>query len=531
MQLIWLLTRKVVIAFSLASLALCAGDHLWSADQTAQAEAHANKGLELAQAGKLDAAEAELRQALALAPSDPGYLSNLGTVLAMEKKLEQSTIFFEQALRIDPAGLTTRRYLAANLWQLHRFPEAKRNLQIILKQAPNDKPTLLLLGMVAENMKDYPAAASALGAVPELVRQRPESVLALARSYYKTGKTDQARATLDELTNDSFGSQPVFLGAQIADQGQDYLTAEKLLVSIQSAFPDQITLGYTLALVRFHAKQLDESKQTLLDLITSGRRNSRIYNLLGWVYHEQRQPKEATDALQEAINLDSAQEANYLDLGKILLADRSLLAALDIAKRTTAAFPKSAEAWSLRGSVELKVGQFTDAVQSYSHAVRLAPADAGSRLGLGEAQFAADRILEATDTFETGMRRFPKDARFPLQYALVFLKKAETGDSGAEGHAEQLLNSALAIDDSLAEGHYQLGKLALNRDRENEAVEHLERAVRIDPRNMQAHFALSTAYRRLGRKQEAMAEMSAYETLKRQEGGNEPPQEVGVRRD
>jgi cytochrome c-type biogenesis protein CcmH/NrfG len=139
------------------------------------------RGFDSARAGQLDETEARLRQAEKLSPSDPEVLAALGTVLAQEHKLDESIELFRRALRIDSSNLTVRRYLAANLWQLHRYPEAKENLQIILKRKPDDKAAQLLLGMVSENMGDYANATRMLAAAPDLVREQPESIAALAR--------------------------------------------------------------------------------------------------------------------------------------------------------------------------------------------------------------------------------------------------------------------------------------------------------------------------------------------------------------
>jgi cytochrome c-type biogenesis protein CcmH/NrfG len=72
----------------------------------------------------------------------------------MQHQLQGSSEVFRKALKISPADLTTRRYLAANLWQLHLYREAKENLQFILKRQPNDKGSLVLVGMVSENSGD-----------------------------------------------------------------------------------------------------------------------------------------------------------------------------------------------------------------------------------------------------------------------------------------------------------------------------------------------------------------------------------------
>ena len=65
-------------------------------------------------------------------PNNPEFLSTLGTLLAMDKKLDESTAVFRKAVHLAPADFTSRRYLAANLWQLHSYGEAKHELETIL---------------------------------------------------------------------------------------------------------------------------------------------------------------------------------------------------------------------------------------------------------------------------------------------------------------------------------------------------------------------------------------------------------------
>ncbi len=200
-------------------------------------------------------------------------LAALGTILAQQHKLDESTELLKRALRINPSNLTVRRYLAANLWQLHRYPEAKENLQIILKRKPDDKAAQLLLGMVSENMGDYATAARMLAAVPDEVSEQPESIAALARSYYHLHQTEKARETLEQLTAHPAGPQAAFLGAQIADEMQDYSTAEKLLASVPAALLDQPGIQYTMALVEYHAGHFDRCQDILETLIASGNKN------------------------------------------------------------------------------------------------------------------------------------------------------------------------------------------------------------------------------------------------------------------
>src|SRR5262249_43079169 len=145
------------------------------------AEMHFEHGLQLAQTGDFQSAEKELRAAAELKRGDAEYLASLAKVLAIEKKIEESTDFFEQALRIKPEDPGFRRDLSANLWQLHRYADAKRHLKIVVKESPADPQARLLLGLVSEKTGDYSAAVTVLNSIPDLLRTQPEALIALAK--------------------------------------------------------------------------------------------------------------------------------------------------------------------------------------------------------------------------------------------------------------------------------------------------------------------------------------------------------------
>ena len=472
------------------------------------------RGLDFAHAGQLDKAETELRQAAKLGPGNPEVWNTLGTVLAMQNKLGESSEAFRRVLKIDANDLIARRYLAANLWQLHLYPEAKANLLIILKSQPEDKDAKFLLGMVAENMGDYATAVRMLASVPEEVRKRPESIAALARSFYHLDQKEKARAALAQLFTLSAGPQAVFLGAQIADEMQDFETARNLLTSIRTTFPDHLKLDYTRALVEYHDGQFAQSQNILQDLLASGNNTAAVLNLRAWCDHKQGRKTEAVEGLEEAIKLAPQEDSNYFDLIKILLEQHSLPHALQVAHRTTTAFANSAPAFEWQGSVEMAMSQFTDAIHSYTQARKLDSSRPDGLLGLAEAQSGAGMNKESRANFESGVTKFPKDTRFKVLYADLLLKQSESGDALAGSRAEQLLRSALTLDPSLPDAHYQLGNLALKQDRMAEAQQHLEQVAKLDSSNAQGHFALSRVYRRLGRKEDAAREMKLYEELK-----------------
>jgi tetratricopeptide (TPR) repeat protein len=505
--------RMLCLRVLLVASVLLSQAALHGSSQSTSAEAREDRGLELAHAGDLAGAESELRAALALAPNNAEFLANLATVLAMENKLDESTTSFEHALKLDPSNLTTRRYLAANLWQMHRYTEARKNLQLILKQKPDDAPSQLLLGMVAENMKDYRMAVRMLSSVPAELRKQPESIGALAISYYNLGENEKAQNTLGLLKSHPAGPRAVLLGAQIADEMADYVTAEQLLNSIKSAYSDEEDLGYRLATVHYHAGRFENCEQTLLPLVTSRAATGQMFNLLGWCYQKQNRLDDAIRVFENGTKVQPSEESNYLDLEYVFLANNRIPAALELAKKATDALPSSTRAVAMRGSIEMKAGQFSDAVRSYRRAKELDPASADAALGLADADYSAGIKEDAQNTFTAGIQRFPKDARFPLHYALMLLKETETGDQTLEKEVQELLKSAVKLDPTLLEAHYQLAELAMQNGDTTDALREYETAAKLDPLSAKPHFGLAKVYRRLGRAAEASQETELFQKL------------------
>jgi len=475
------------------------------------------RGLAFAQAGDLKSAEVEFRKAVRIAPNSASALGELGTVLAMQGELEESTRFLRRALNINPRNLDLRRYLAANLWQLHRYSEARQNLETLLNAKPNDPESLLLLGMVSENMGDYRAAVRNLAVVPDQVRKRPEAIAALARAYYQVGDSERGREWLSELGSYDVGTSATLLGAQIADEAKDYEIAERLLRSLPATALDPADLKRRLALVAFHAGKIQESRDLLTKLVASGHESGEIDYLLARCYQAEERPDEAIAMFREAVKLEPAKEGYYEDLGTLLLAERHLPTALEVAKETVRRFPDSARAFLLKGSVEQAMSQFTDAIGSFTRSNQIDGNNLDGLLGLAQAQASAGMDAEAERTLESTTPRLRDSTRVELLRAQLLLRKSEGGDESAEKRAEQLLTLVVRRDPKSAEAYYLLGNLELRKDAAKEAVGHFERAAELDPDNAKIHFALSRAYRRLGRNEESAKQSELFEKLQERE--------------
>lgn len=481
----------------------------------AVAQEHAKRGFELWQRGDINSAEAEFREAVRLAPNDEFSLAFLGIILGKQQKLEEADIYLERALRINPGDVNSRFNLAVNQFRLGQSLQAKANLERVLEDKPGAPPAVLLLGTVLEKLQNYQRAASLLESVAELVRQQAESIATLARCYYQTDRREKARETLGGLR--SAGAEAVFLGAKTAAQCGDFEIAESLLNSIRSTYPDTAKLGYEIALVQYNAKRLAESQVTLQQLIAAGTRDAKIFNLMSWCYHRQNRLTEAVAAMKQAISLEPRVETNYDHLAQILIEQQHYPDAYEAVKQALVAAPDSALAFKLKGHVESEMGLFKLALESYTRAVKLNPSDPDVLLGLGLVQQKLFKPAEAAATFEKGIARFPTNPQFCQAYGRMLLGPGARRDTAQESHAVSLLEKALALDNSLPEAHFELGRLMLERDRAIDALPHLEAAAKLDPRSSKIHLSLANAYRQLARHSEAASELQVFKKLEAQE--------------
>jgi tetratricopeptide (TPR) repeat protein len=485
--------------------------------QVPTAEQHAQKGRALARSGDLEQSETEARQAVALAPKNAEYLSTLGSILGMRKNMEESSLCFEKALQLNPNDWATRRNLASNQFQAGKLEPARRNLEMVLRANAQDKTAVLLLGMVAEELRDYPAAIRRLASVPDLVRERPQSIAALARAYYRTGAEENARAALAAMDRAQVGSEGIFLGAQIAAAEADYETAGRLLASIRSEYPDRDRLDYELALVNYRAGSFDESLEILRSLAGRGRQTSDVFNLMAWCLYKKGNSKDAVAAMDLAIEREPARESNYLDLGMILLSYRRFDVALEVATKAVAVAPESYQAHMLKGLVEARMSHLGDAEKTYARTVQLDPKVPEALLALALVESANEKQQKSRETFELALKTFPRRGVIYQEYARMLLKFSAGSDPAAKTRAISLLKSALAFDGSLAESHYQLGNLALTDGDLPLAIKHLATAVRLRPASSKIHFALARAYKRAGRSEQASKEVASFQRLKSEE--------------
>lgn len=442
----------------------------------ATAQEHAEKAVQFVQQGDFKSAERELRIAVELSPSDPALLTSLGGILGMEGDLQGANSYLAEAVKLNPQDPVSRRNLAANQWQLGRFKEAHANLDRLIRANPGDKAAIFLLGMVSENEKDYRRSITLLESVPEAAERQPEAWVALASSYYHTGRRENARSALRQLLSHPASPRVAYQGGRVAMDARDYPTAEALFSTIRSTYSGPAAVDFQIALAQYRDGRAAESEKTLL----------------------------------EAIDAKRAHAEAYVLLCKILADRGEQIRALQIAAEGAQAFSDSYEVLSTKALLEMKLQYYSEAVASGERAVKLHDSPEARR-NLAMAEWRAGMRKPAVEEFEATIRRFARDARTYEVYGTLLLEQ-ESPDT--RPRAAELLKQAIALDGSSVEARYQLASLEMTDGKPERALPYLEAAIKLDPRDSRLHYAMSRACRRLGRTSDADREMEIYGKLK-----------------
>jgi tetratricopeptide (TPR) repeat protein len=222
----------------------------------------------------------------------------------------------------------------------------------------------------------------------------------------------------------------------------------------------------------------------------------------------------ARRAVEAWLNAVSAAQANQVRAVKASAADAFVLlavvqavrgdddAALKSAERAVALDPEHFDAQFTLGRALYGAGDDASASRAFRAAVALRPEDARARFFLATALERAGDDAGALAAYRELATRQPRAPEGHLGVGVLLVKRG--GAEADEGVRE--LERALQINPNLYEARVTLGRFLVARGRAADAVAHLTRAAELAPNNPEPHYQLSLAYRRLGRKDEAVAE-------------------------
>jgi len=354
-----------------------------------------------------------------------------------------------------------------------------------------------------------------------------------ANSLFEQGNTalrkgDAAEAVRDFQQflkmepNSAEGYFNLGLALQSAGQLNEALTALHKAASLRS---DMRGVRLFTGIVNYKLNHLSAAHDELAREVRLDPKNAAGWMWLGITELAENQADAAAAALDKAAALDP----NNLDI----LYHRGRAHLLISKESYSAMFKLSPDSWRVHevlAQADAQAFREDDAIAEFKLAIRGAPHEPGLNEELGDVCWTAGKLQEADDAYTQEIKNDPANAI--ALYKLGSLRVIR--DDAANG--VPLLQRALALDPTISDANYYLGKGEAALGKDEQAIEHFRMATNpkgTEELRIMSWYQLATLYRNLHRSQEAGEALTAFRKMKaaRDQRQENKFQEQGRRRD
>jgi tetratricopeptide (TPR) repeat protein len=410
-----------------------------------------NRGAAFKDAGEVDAAIADLRQAVALAPSYAVGHNVLGVALAAKGRLDEAIAAHRKAIKLKKD-----------------YSGGHYNLGIVL----------LAKGRLEEAVAAYREAI-------KLEKDDPMAYFALGRALGDMGRLDEAIAA-----------------HRNAIARKDFAGPESRFTNAKRAVPNVVEAQArnSLGAVLTQKGLLDEALVEFREAARLDKDDAAPHFNMGKVRYLKGQLDEAITEYREAIRLKKDDALPHYGLG-IALDDKGRLEEAIAAYREAIRLKKDfAEAHHNLGIALRKTGQVDEAIAECREAIRLKKDDALAHNSLGAALYAKAQLEEAIAQFREAIRLKKEfaEAHYNLGNALY--------NTGRVDEAIAECREAIRLRKNYPDAHGMLGIALSHKGRLDDAIAEFREAIRLKKDSALAHNGLGNALSDKGRLEEAIAE-------------------------
>lgn len=401
--------------------------------------------------GKIDEAVAALKTAIALEAGSAELRAELASLYARQNNAVDALNAADEALKIDPANREANRTLGSIYAALS---EQKRPIR------PGDDPATYATRAIEALERALGSSRADLGVE-----------FTLGRLYARTEQHDKAIASLARV----FEAQP------------EYPEAGMLLAASQE-----------------DAGKLDDATKTIEVTVQNNPTFYRAYAKLIALYEQQRRWKEAAGAYALARNVNPGATASLAGgHAAALLNSGEPRQAQEVLQSAMGAAAPDAGLLYLLAESQRQLKDYTASSATVQKLLASFPDDLRGHVMAAQLHVSEGRTAEAITAYAGLVKRAPTEAGFVYQHAQLL------ESAGRVKEAEAVLRDLLTRDPQDANALNSLGYLFADRgERLDEAVDLLQRALKIDPGNPSYLDSLGWAYFKQGRLEEADAPLT-----------------------
>ena len=335
-----------------------------------------------------------------------------------------------------------------------------------------------------------------------------------ALAFEQQGKIAESEQAWREYlkTHPSDAEPYAHLGLLEARQ-EHYSDAVSLYRKALQLKPGMPGLRLNLGLALFKAGDLKGAIPEFATLLKNSPPNSaeamRYTILLGMAHYGLGQFARAAPYLKTAAAADPQNLPIRLALAHSLLWSKQYSKVLDVYHEILTLDPDSAEAYMLAGEALDEMKDSSGAIEMFRKAAKARPNEPNVHFGLGYLLWTQKQYPDAIKEFQAELANDANHFQSMLYMADANIQMNQYVDAGP------LLEKAVKIDPSLGLAHLDLGILAANDGRNDDALREFLVAEKIMPEDVNVHWRLGRLYRTMGKKEEAKAELDKASSITR----------------
>ncbi len=477
-------------------------------------QAHQARGWLLQREGKWQEALPDVRFVVEREPKNAMALLQMGRIYLELDRPAEAVGFLRRASELAPEHTGVLKQLHRALRSLGQNEEAAAVLQKLKNANPDRTP------LKAEaRIFDY------LGLDPAEQRERfrrnlihaiaaspgdPELKVQLGALFLSEGKTEEALAAFRDSLALSPGPRVLHEGAAALVEHQQYALAREFLTRLAAADPS-VENRLDLAAATFHSVG-PEASLAEIEKIPFQDRDGDVYLLKAQILDSLGRFADAVDALNIGFQRAPKRADLYFWASLFLIKHNRDQQALELLETATKIVPDDPDLLLTKAMV-LELRRKTEEADLLLKNIQLRWPEWGrSYLIRGIIQAVHRNPEEALRSIRTAIALGETTSQ--AYYYLADTTRAATpGDAEA---ARQAIAEAIRLDPNDAWAHALAGKISLDTGQPANAVEQLKEAIRLRPDLVEAHYSLSIVYKKLGRQEEAAAEVDLVRRLREQ---------------
>jgi tetratricopeptide (TPR) repeat protein len=322
--------------------------------------------------GRLDAAERDFRQVLAVNPQAGGAYANLGVVYMRRKQWTRALEMLRQAEHLMPQVAGVRLNIGLAYYRQNEFLKAIPPFESVVRDQPDATQPRHLLGLCYFFTERWADAANTLEPLWTQESGQLSYLYVLSIAAHRAGQKELDEKATAQLVKSGEGSPEfhLFMGkAHLNLEQYDMALAD--FQAAAKANPKLTFVHFNLGLTFLKKQDYEHARDEFLKDAAVEPDLALNYDELGDVYSLMQQDKDAEKSYREALRRDPRLVNSYLGLAKAYQREEKYQQALSAIDSAAKLDPGRTDTHYVRGQVLNHLGRKEEGKKELETSVRL----------------------------------------------------------------------------------------------------------------------------------------------------------------